>query len=498
VAAYIQTQKDFLNGAKFLPFQNINHEDNRYWGIAPTVEWTTSAGTLTVIPAYRDSKVDYTSFATGVMLREMSHDKQTSVEARFASNSDQRLRYVAGVFYLHDPDDVPRFDVNQQANAAFQQYTTNTISRAAFANLTFAVAPEVRLSGGVRDTKDNKEFKGRTLANTIICTVQTPFGPSCPNAGVLPYSQMSAVPPVFFNPNGTILLLNPIVDDQSASYSKVTWRAGADWDVTDHNLLYASVETGFKSGGFFFSSDYDVYKPETITAYTIGSKNRFLDNRLQANLELYYWKYKDQQISHLSTDSHHITIFPTENVGRATFKGFELDLQARPLLHTLLSADVQFNDGIYDRFVYHTPNNNGGVSNGTGCSNGAAPGTTYTVDCSGKQPPYAPRWTLSAGMQQTIPMPDSASLVGGARVHYQSQTLTALEFLPVEEQPGYSLWDFDLTYSTRNDRFYVGAYVNNAFDKTALSFSFGTPFSAFMTATLQPPRTFGARAGVHF
>jgi iron complex outermembrane receptor protein len=88
--------------------------------------------------------------------------------------------------------------------------------------------------------------------------------------------------------------------------------------------------------------------------------------------------------------------------------------------------------------------------------------------------------------------------VGNARVHYQSTTLTALEFLPVEEQSGYAMTDFDLTYSTQNDRFFFGAYVNNAFDKTALSFSFPTPLSGFMTATLQHPRTFGVRTGVHF
>jgi outer membrane receptor protein involved in Fe transport len=48
------------------------------------------------------------------------------------------------------------------------------------------------------------------------------------------------------------------------------------------------------------------------------------------------------------------------------------------------------------------------------------------------------------------------------------------------------------------NHFYVGAYVNNAFNKTVLSFSFGTPFSAFMTGTLQAPREFGIRTGMHF
>lgn len=30
------------------------------------------------------------------------------------------------------------------------------------------------------------------------------------------------------------------------------------------------------------------YQPETLKAYTLGSKNRFLDNRLHANIEAFY------------------------------------------------------------------------------------------------------------------------------------------------------------------------------------------------------------------
>jgi len=495
VESFIAAQPNALNGRTFAPFENVNHEDNRFWGIQSTIDWTTPIGTVTVVPAYRDSRLDYASFATGVLLRENSHDKQTSFEVRLASDTQQALRYVVGAFYLHDPNDVPDFDVNQQSVASFQHYDVRTISRAAFSSLTYAITPAVRLTGGVRYTKDDKDFNGHLETNSIICTRGFM---SCPGAAVLPYNLLAAVPPSFFNPNGTITTLGTTVSANSASYSRVTWRGGADWDITDQNLLYASVETGFKSGGFFFSNDNDIFKPESIKAYTVGSKNRFADNRLQVNLELYYWKYHDQQISHLSTDSTGTIIFPTENIGAATFKGFELDLLAKPLKYTTLSADVQYNDGVYDSFVYHTPNQNGGISNGTGCPNLGAPGATYTVDCSGKQPPYAPRWTITAGVQQIIPLPSGANLVGNARVHYQSTTLTALEFLPVEEQSGYAMTDFDLTYSTQNDRFFFGAYVNNAFDKTALSFSFPTPLSGFMTATLQHPRTFGVRTGVHF
>ena len=219
--------------------------------------------------------------------------------------------------------------------------------------------------------------------------------------------------------------------------------------MSDRNLLYASVETGYKAGGFFFWSDYNVFQPETITAYTVGSKNRFLDNKLQLNAELFYWKYHNQQISHLGIDSKDIVGFPTENVGEATYKGIEVDLQARPWRTTLVSADVQYEDGVYN------------------------------------------------SSQQTLPLP-SGDLVGGAHVHFQSTTLTALDFLPVEYQHSYSLWNFDLTYHAASDRYWVGTYVDNAFNKTAIDFSFAVPFSGFATGLLQNPRTYGVRVGVHF
>ena len=34
-----------------------------------------------------------------------------------------------------------------------------------------------------------------------------------------------------------------------------------------------------------------------MKSYEVGSKNRFLDNRLQLNAEAFYLDYKDQQVS---------------------------------------------------------------------------------------------------------------------------------------------------------------------------------------------------------
>ena len=42
---------------------------------------------------------------------------------------------------------------------------------------------------------------------------------------------------------------------------------------------------------------HPTYEPEKITAYTLGSKNRFLDDRLQLNAEAFYWKYRNQPVN---------------------------------------------------------------------------------------------------------------------------------------------------------------------------------------------------------
>ena len=101
-------------------------------------------------------------------------------------------------------------------------------------------------------------------------------------------------------------------------------------------------------------------------------------------------------------------------------------------------------------------------------------------------------------MEQTIPLPNLANLIGRGNVHYQSETLTGLEFLPIEYQGGFAVWDFDLTYSAKDNHYFVGGYIDNAFNKTALSFSFPVPVSGMMSATLRPPRVFGLRVGVNF
>ena len=460
-------------------------QDNKFSGTYGELTWTAPAGTLTVIPAYRHSSIDFMSTAAGFRIDQSETDNQTSLEARFASSNDRQLRYLAGVYYLHEGiDSNPGYDQEYNYSTEHADLTTNTV--AGFGRLTWAFTDAFRATGGVRYTWEKKEADGSYLTMNTLCPgsfIPPPAGPQFCFGGV---GQINVPAP-------------PIALNQSNTWDKATWRGALEYDVAAESMLYASVETGFKSGGYSLSATYPVYQPETITAYTIGSKNRFFDNRLQANLEVFDWDYKNQQISHLAYDTNGTLVFPTLNVGHSTIRGAELNLQWLATKDTLLGADVQYLHSRYDEYVYTTPYF--GTPPASGCPYTIQPGppVVAALNCSGMTPPQSPEWTMTLNAQQTVHL-GSYKLIGTVDTHYQSKTLTGLDFLPVEEQKSYWITDAYLALESPNGRWTLTGYVRNLSNTEVITGSFLQPLTgtALPNATVAPPRTYGAMLGVRF
>ena len=472
----------------FSPLPTRVFQNNDYWGISDTLDWTTDAGTLTVIPAYRHSKLDFHSTAPSFLIAQQESDEQTSLEARFASPESGPWSYLAGIYYLDENIHVGPAIYDQEYNASVQAYGTKTRSFAAFGRLRYSLTDTSRLTAGARWTHDEKSLTGQYGSAQSLCL---PFlGWSANPASVPP-------PPLCGGGVGQIVAPNPpIILDTSNSWSRFTWRGAAEWDVRPQSLAYASVETGFKSGGFYFTHDNPVYDPEKVIAYTLGSKNRFLSSRLQLNLEAFYWEYRDQQISHIVQDSAGVVVFATQNVGKATIKGAELETQYLLTNTTLLAGDAQYLDSRYDSFAYTLPNF--GAPAATSCA--ATPvGTVYDVNCSGKTPPQSPRWTINLGLQQTIPV-GTGSLVAEANTHYQTVTLVGLEFLRQEAQGAYWWTNLNLGYHAARGRWSVTGYVDNVTNATVMNVVTPQPLAgeALFSAAVRPPRTYGVRGTVGF
>ncbi len=91
----------------------------------------------------------------------------------------------------------------------------------------------------------------------------------------------------------------------SSRYNFIDWRARVEYDVAPGHLLYALVATGNKAGGFNDNLGTGrialTYRPERVTNYEFGSKNKFTLAGLPAkfNITAFYEDYHDQVLSSL-------------------------------------------------------------------------------------------------------------------------------------------------------------------------------------------------------
>jgi iron complex outermembrane receptor protein len=503
--AYYSGQRVAIAGRNFLPIPSLQHADNQHGGASGTLDWQTKIGRVSLVSAWRESALDFVRSSSGLLFKGQEQDRQASIEAALVSTPLPRVVTRVGIFFF-DEENGPRDGLttrpHNQFNVSFQEFRSGVTSLAPFGRATWSITDRLRATAGARYTHERKDFSGTFQSFNLVCP--PPGAGNCPNLQPFPFDIMT--PPHEFPPDanqfnvpgpagsGARLVGFRIASDTAATFSRITWRAALEWDVSAGAFLYGSYETGFKSGGFFASNDSQVYQPEYLGAFTLGWKSRLLENRLQANLEVFDWRYRDQQISKISVDSKGATNLMTVNVGRSTIRGFEADLEYLAAVNTRVSADLQYLHASYDSYTFVTPQRPV-----TGCGvTDQSPG--FQVDCSGRRAPFAPRWTLGLEASQVIPLRRrGASLTARSRAQHQTETLAGVDFLPDQVQPGYWVFDASLTLAGAANRLSVGVFGQNLTDRTIISNTFVVPFSTgIVVGTLRPPRTIGVRADWRF
>jgi iron complex outermembrane receptor protein len=480
--------------------------DNQIYGINAEIQYQGSRGTLTVIPAYRETKLNLVSDAAAFMFSQKEKDEQQSLELRFNSERIGLFDYTVGGFYYNEKIDSNQV-INTGALLGLLHDKLTTTSYAPFARLTANVTDTLRLVGGARYTHDRKTFNETGASGTIVCQNITPAGPSCPNAPLFPFVDSFAalpfafpsatqIPPVLPVGGGAIVSRANRLQNNRLTFSRVTWRAAVEYDVAPQSLLFVSTETGFRSGGFSGAAGFETYNPEFITAYTIGSKNRLLDNRLQLNLEGYYWKYTDQQVNFVGLDANGNTANQTRNIGKSRIMGLELESQFLATPTTLLSTTVQYLDAEAQTYIY--PTSSAGARPLTGCAiqPNASP-TLLNVNCSGFPNYNSPKWTINLAAQQTIAFGDR-KVVLGADTQYKSERYMAFQYLP--EQLVQAAWrsNAQVSFGPADDHWSLSAYVRNIEDERTPAFLSAAPSTNFLVASITAPLTYGLRLSATF
>ena len=291
------------------------------------------------------------------------------------------------------------------------------------------------------------------------------------------------------------------------NFSKVTWRAGVEYDVSPRNMLYATASTGFKAGGFAaVPPPNNTYRPENITSFVAGARNRFLDNRLQLNVEAFYWKYKDYQASILGPQPNGFTGTATLNAGKATIYGLDVDLVAKITAHDTLRFVGEYLHTKFDQFSFDRSAT--GLVSGltTGCRLVGAPkaspfgGNVQTLDCSGFPLQRSPKWSGSGPYQHVFPLANGGDFDFKATAGFAASRYISIEYTAIGKAAPYATVDLDLTYHAPNNQFALSAYVRNLGDKAYYTGGVLSPLSGgrLLYQTIGAPRTYGLRATVNF
>jgi iron complex outermembrane recepter protein len=446
--------------------------DSTYYGFSATADLDVGFGTISLIPAWRKSVTNYLSYLPGFPGYVDEDARQTSVELRLASKQSQPLRYVVGAYYFRQVQDAENiFDLGLlSTSVAYPHLATD--SKAVFGQATYDLTSRLRAVGGIRYTSEHK-------------TQDTPFTTETVT-------------------NRNAALVDALGDRTD---NGVTWKAGLEFDAGPRSMLYANVATGFKAGGFYQAVGQNSYAPEHLTAYTLGSKSRFLGNRLQLNAEAFYWKYTDQQINYigpvLTSPGVYGQASLTTNVGKSRMYGAEAEMQFMASRDDIITGDLQYLNSKFLSFQYLAISSTG-TAPAVGCVYTqntsltiASPAKLFNVDCSGKPAINAPKWVFNVSYEHTFHI-DGLDLVPGIHSRIEDSRYLKPEFLELERQKAYRMSDAYVTLQKPGGRWSVTGYVNNLENRTVLATTTLKPIANVVYAGLRPPRTYGVRLGFNY
>ena len=261
------------------------------------------------------------------------------------------------------------------------------------------------------------------------------------------------------------------------NFEKFTPHLAANFKLTDEVSTYASYSEGFKSGGFDMRGDAFLtpqtsngYGPEFVKSYELGVKGSFFDHRLDLNTAAFFADYTDLQVT-IQTPATAPAVgiaSVVENAGKSTIDGFEIEGHARPGGPITANFSVGLADANFD----HTPL--------LAASNVLVFQNT-------------PKWTGYFQLVYTAPEPVlNGKLSANASASYRSKTYQYSFPIPQIDQPAYTLYDANITWTSASDRWRVGLHGLNLGDEHYRVGGYNLPgltFGNTLTAFYGNPRT---------
>jgi iron complex outermembrane receptor protein len=423
-----------------------SYESTRYWA---QLDADAGPGKVTFIPSYQwaqgynyadgmgmgpqpagtvaDCAGNYVVAVGSIVCRSNDPVKaqQTSNELRYG-NQEGAFKWVTGLYFYNKTD---KGEAMGAGGASPPTLENKTRSQAVFGQITAPLADAIRLIAGVRESRDKKSFAQKTAAGVV--------------QGKGEFSR-----------------------------SAFDWKLGLELDAAEQSMLYTTLATGHRPGGFnsfidptapTFGTKFD---SESVISFEVGSKNRFLEDRLQLNGAVYYYDYQDFQAADVWFNQNGLNA-NFQNVGKVKNYGAELEARA------LIGQGGEFNLGVnyvharYDSSLLLTP---------------TGPGAP--VQMKGKAITHAPDWSVKAGYAYTFDLGDSGSFTARAEGRYTGEQYVNLFPSVANFQEAYTTGDVSLSYNSSSDKWNLNTYLKNVNNKIVKQAAFGDYI-------VSSPRTWG-------
>jgi iron complex outermembrane receptor protein len=364
-------------------------------------------------------------------------------ELRLTSDSDSLLRWIGGLYWRQNNT------FNSNVFGPFLSGASvpdNNTNYSAYGQGTYSLTDAWRLTLGGRFSRDSTTADDASAVYPYCATIPCAGGHFL--EGELPFSF-------------------------SHSWNRFDWKVGTEFDIGAKSLLYATVQTGYNAGTFNPTPSTPKFNnlvdPQTLVSYTVGVKNRFFNDRLQINDELYDYEYKDLILEAFNAATGAETYF---NAPKSRIYGNELTAR------WLVTAADEINLGIgllHARLIDF-----------------ADEGVNYA----GAELMFSPEVTATLGLHHTEHLPSGGKVTGDITTQYENGYYAGDSFAhaanPELFQHAFTTTTAAIVYHAVSGKWSVGLWGKNL-ENHGVFGAGGAVSPGVGAAFIEPPRTYGLR-----
>jgi len=443
-------------GEKDITFSSLRSRMD--WDISDQLRVTYVAG-IGSLDRFQMSDSDGGAAALENLHSDFTNDF-SSHDLQLQSTGDGALEWTVGAFYFEEENDTV-FNaqiVRPDFVVAFRNYGRGQEAKAIYGQGTYSISDTVRVTAGARYTEDSKIDKD---ANQYFC--------GSPGQG----SGFGSIDLTTINTDDCNLRSHL---EREEDFDAVTWRLGLDWDMNDDVLLYGSVATGFKSGGF--SSDAPVYDEENVLTVEAGLKGNFLENTLRLNAALFSSSYDDLQVSQVVGTSQE-----TKNAGEAKINGLELEGVWLVGDNTQIDGFVSWLDAKFDKY-----------QNACDEAQGSCKGDAITLlDLSGNQLTRSPKWSFNLAIEHNFVWA-SGTLTPRLSVHWEDDSyLRVYNLDDIDKVDSWTKTNFTLGYKPHEGNWGLQFFAKNIEDDAIAQTAQYSPGTGVVRSSYNAPKMYGVK-----